>query len=73
MFTFHVFFLGIATACLYALLQTKQKTYKRFLDALETFTQTVSPIKFGYILKLLQLMLSKNTIQLQCYRAAISI
>ena len=37
-YTFHVFVLGIAPACLYALLPNKtEKTYSRLLDALDTF------------------------------------
>ena len=46
-YTLHLYILGIAPACLCALLHNKtEKTYGRLLGALETFSPIVSPIRF---------------------------
>ena len=45
-YTLHVYVLGIAPACLYALLPNKtEKTYSRLLDALDTFAPDCKPDK----------------------------
>ena len=45
-YTLHVYILGIAPACLYALLPNKtEKTYSRLLDALDTFAPDCKPDK----------------------------
>ena len=46
-YTLHVYILGSALACLYALLPNKtEKTYSRLLDALDAFAPDCKPDKF---------------------------